>query len=222
MAPDISKLCADHLRETVYSFNGEKLKASHAHELVAAYFGYKSRAALLAEAEYPLSKLREAAILAPNVPLMDERRKKLDGLQAGLPPSKDLALSLGNFLEDEDLFTGDIWLDDNVEVFVRDRYLHEGAAGKIMDKLSGVMAETNAIFDWPNYEEAVATHDDDEVVVEITGTYEGSSDPERPFSGDKLNVRITVTLPREAGRAGFGEPHISASGEVDDAWYDPD
>ncbi len=44
MDDDISKLCADFLRA-----NHEGLRASHARELVAAFFGYKSHAALLAD-----------------------------------------------------------------------------------------------------------------------------------------------------------------------------
>lgn len=59
----ITKLCADHLRAFVNDNHGVKLKASHAHELVAAFFGYKSRAALLADTRHPLSNLTSAALI---------------------------------------------------------------------------------------------------------------------------------------------------------------
>jgi len=49
---DLSKLCADFLRASYKSQTLGKLKASHARELVAAFFGYKSHAALLAEKNY--------------------------------------------------------------------------------------------------------------------------------------------------------------------------
>ena len=223
MAPDIAKLCADHLRETVDSENGEKLKSSHAHELVAACFGYKSRAALLAETDYPLSALGGAKILVPDVPLIEERRARLSGLPAGLPSSYALAAVIGYFLKEEKLFKGQLWLNDNLEACITGEFLHQGdAASKISNALSGVMAETNAIFDDAHYEDAVVTSDDDEVVVEVTGTFHGDSDPERPFSGDKINMSVAVTLPRHAGRSSFGDPEIHVEGELDDGWYGPD
>jgi hypothetical protein len=87
----ISKLCSDSLRVFANDKCGIKLKASHAHELVAAYFGYKSRAALLADTKYPLSNLRQAAIivLAPEA-FINERRKELEGLSPDLPDTYTL------------------------------------------------------------------------------------------------------------------------------------
>ena len=43
MQRDISKLCADSLRALANEKYGIKLKSAHAHELVAAYFGYRSK-----------------------------------------------------------------------------------------------------------------------------------------------------------------------------------
>lgn len=60
MQQDITKLCADSLRAFTNDKFGEKLKASHAHELVAALLGYKSRAALLADTELPLANLHKS------------------------------------------------------------------------------------------------------------------------------------------------------------------
>lgn len=60
MQQDITKLCADSLRAFTNDNFGEKLKASHAHELVAAFLGYKSRAALLADTELPLANLHKS------------------------------------------------------------------------------------------------------------------------------------------------------------------
>ncbi len=63
MQQDITKLCADSLRDFTNDKFGIKLKASHAHELVAALFGYKSRAALLADTEHSLDNLRQAEFI---------------------------------------------------------------------------------------------------------------------------------------------------------------
>ena len=60
MQQSISKLCADSLRALVRDKYGIKLKAAHAHELVAAYLGYRSKNALLAEKKYPISDLANA------------------------------------------------------------------------------------------------------------------------------------------------------------------
>lgn len=91
MSTDLSKLCADFLRQNHVSQSTEKLKASHARELVAAFFGYKSHAALMAEKTYPLVQLEEAYIFIPDIPLMNDRRSKLNGLPNDLTQSIDLA-----------------------------------------------------------------------------------------------------------------------------------
>ncbi len=79
MPIDISKACSDFLRSEVAANGGEKLKASHARELVAAFFGYKSHAALLAEKVYPLEDLGKADVLVPDIGLIERRRNALAG-----------------------------------------------------------------------------------------------------------------------------------------------
>ncbi|VTP91756.1 hypothetical protein [Sphingobacterium daejeonense] len=104
----ITKLCADSLR----SFSNEKfgidLKSSHAHELVAAYFGYSSRAALLADTKYPISNLRQAEliVLIPTAQIK-ERRNKLNGLSQNLP--ENIAEGVYLPLYDEKLILHKIW-----------------------------------------------------------------------------------------------------------------
>ena len=74
----ISKICADSLR----TFSNEKfdikLKAAHAHELVAAFFGYSSKNALLADKKYPINNLDQAEIIVM-IPddFIDQRRRDL-------------------------------------------------------------------------------------------------------------------------------------------------
>lgn len=64
MQHDITKLCADSLRSFVNSKSLiHPLKSSHAHEIMAAFFGYKSKIALLADTQHPISKLKEADII---------------------------------------------------------------------------------------------------------------------------------------------------------------
>ena len=103
----VSKLCADHLR--VYAdARGIKLKAAHAHELVAAFFGYNSRAALLAEQAYPLDHLEDAQLLVPDILRMEQRRACMQGLPMSLASSSDLAGELVERLKAEGLFSGEV------------------------------------------------------------------------------------------------------------------
>ena len=47
------------------------MRATHAHELVAAFFGYGTAAALRAEAKFPLTAIDEARHLIPDLRRMD-------------------------------------------------------------------------------------------------------------------------------------------------------
>lgn len=82
----VTKLCADSLRSFSKEKFGIDLKSSHSHELIAAYFGYSSRAALLADTKCPVSNLRQAEliVLTPTAQIK-ERRNKLNGLPKNLP-----------------------------------------------------------------------------------------------------------------------------------------
>ncbi|QKJ32219.1 hypothetical protein HQ865_21460 [Mucilaginibacter mali] len=104
----ITKLCADSLRAFCLNKFGIQLKSSHAHELVAAYFGYSSRAALLADTKCSIGNLRHAEfiVLTPTAPIR-ERRSKLNGLPQDLP--EDLAEGVYLPLYDEKLILHTIW-----------------------------------------------------------------------------------------------------------------
>lgn len=222
MQSDNSKLCADFLRETILSETNEKLKATHARELIAAFFGYKSHAALLAEKEFPLDRLEEADILVPDCALMDERRKNLEGLPPNLSDSKNLAEKIIDFLNREQLFSGSAWwLYDTLETYIMEEFLPEHDYA-VMDNLSGVMAETNALFDETHYEEAEIREEDGELIISVTGQVEGTTDQDKPFSGDQIDITVTVTMPRVAGRNSFSKPDINTGGSVNWDWADVD
>jgi hypothetical protein len=91
MQLNISKLCADSLRTFANKEYGVKLKAAHAHELAAAYFGYSSKNALLADTKYPITNLAQAEIIVMiSDDVIDQRRKDLQGLPSELPDSYTL------------------------------------------------------------------------------------------------------------------------------------
>jgi len=86
MQHDITKKCADSLRSFAQNNYGIQIKSAHAHELVAAYFGYSSRAALIADTNCPITNLRQAefVVLTPAAPIK-ERCKELKELPENLP-----------------------------------------------------------------------------------------------------------------------------------------
>jgi len=222
MSNDISKLCADFLRETYTTHTGNKLKASHARELIAAFFGYKSHAALIAEKKYPLDALDEVSIFIPDIPLLDKRKECLKGLPGDIFPSKELASKLCSYLDKEGLFNGDSWIYESLEIYIMEVLLIDNDS-LVCDELSGVMAETNAAFEnFPYYENAKVEDSADSLEVSVVGNHRGTPLDDKPFCGDTINFGLKVTLYRVAGKRGFSDFDIEAGGSVSDDWRDPE
>lgn len=214
----IAKSCADFLRNSNRNLPSGKLRSGHAHELVAAYFGYKTAAALRSEKHYPLSALDEAYILIPDLATMDTRREKLNGLPLDLPSNDELAEQLSRFLKDMKYFDGEVWLDrdlrDPINGYIQDDPM------VIEDELSGEMATTNAYFD-----ELYIDEYDYEVTAEgfaatLTGSLNGSPDPDKVYSGHKISFVSQMTMDRVAGRVAFTQPEFDTGGAVDDDYYE--
>lgn len=222
MSTDLSKLCADYLRTSYASQTGSKLKASHARELVAAYFGYKSHAALTAEKSYPIDNLEDAGILIPDLPLLKERRAKLKELPDDLPETKALATSISSFLSEERYLGGDVWLYDTLESYVMEVLLIDND-NTVSNALSGVMAETNAEFsDFPYYEDSKVTDTGETLEILVSGSLQGAPLDDKPFCGDTIDMSVRVILYRIAGKRGFQDFEIEAGGEINDDWVDPE
>eukprot|EP00747_Dinoflagellata_sp_TGD_P092784 gnl/TRDRNA2_/TRDRNA2_165523_c0_seq2.p1 gnl/TRDRNA2_/TRDRNA2_165523_c0~~gnl/TRDRNA2_/TRDRNA2_165523_c0_seq2.p1 ORF type:complete len:219 (+),score=9.83 gnl/TRDRNA2_/TRDRNA2_165523_c0_seq2:168-824(+) len=213
----LSKLCSDFLRETYSSISGDKLKASHAHEIVAACMGYKSRAALLAESQWPLSDMNEAEVLIPHVELIKQRLDELKGLPAGLvdtlPPLK-IAKELSNFLKNERHFSGQLWLSESLAEYIEAVYLYDNSL-LIEDELSGVIAGTNASFsDMPDCEEIVLKELDEGVSVIVNGVLTGDPIDNKVYCGHEIGFRMDMFLPRVSGCVGFLAPEIEVGGAI--------
>jgi hypothetical protein len=208
----IHKDCADFLRLT-YSSSGNKLGAGHAHELVAAYFGYTNAAALRTETKYPVADLGDAAILIPNIPLMERRMGELNGLPATLPGADELASTLNN-----GDFSGQVWHTRKLEEYIEESFIQDQFPS-ILDDVSGETASTNAYFDELIVDEVEVSATDDVVMVKVSGDLNGENDPDKPFSGDKIVFTTDITLQRVAGRVAFMTPELETSGAVDDSDY---
>ena len=221
MQLSIAKSCAQYLRHNINNSEIEKLKPSHAYELVAAFFGYKSHAALLSERKYPLKLLEEATWFIPDLEFIGKRRDQLEGISKGLPDVEGMVRQLCEYLKELEEYCPEIVIYDSFTSYVMEEVVIH-AQSHIDDELSGVMAETNAYFDDLYPEEAKIVRKEDSVIVEVTGVYGGRNHDDKMFCGDKLNIGISVEFPRIAGWTAFDEPEIRAGGQVDDSWVDPD
>ena len=216
----IEKECADRLRHTYTKHSGFNLKAGHAHELVAAYFGYGSAIALRAEASYPIKSVEEASVLVPDLALMDSRRAKLKQLPSDLQSTDELARDVSAFLMEKGYFAGKVWHNRDVSEEI---YIHVmDDAVIIEDALLGEMALTNAFFDdLIHIDEVTIETSDDTLTATLSGSLDGKQDLDRPFRGDKIGFKSIMTMYRVAGRIAYMEPNFETIGEVDDsAYYD--
>ncbi|PDT65079.1 hypothetical protein CO683_34325 [Bradyrhizobium ottawaense] len=214
----IQKDCADFLRMTFNNPTGGKLGSGHAHEIVAAYFGYCTAAALRAEPKYQLSALDEAAILIPDLRLMDHRMQQLNGLPVGLPNVDELASQLSGFLSKNGYLSGEVWYTRDLEEYIEVSFIQEDPM-MIEDALSGEMATTNAFFDELYIDKVSLDVGDDVLVANVSGALNGENDPDKPFHGDSIAFTTMMTFERVAGRIGYRRPELETSGAVDDSYY---
>ncbi|TFF33436.1 hypothetical protein [Mucilaginibacter psychrotolerans] len=163
MKLEITKACADSLRAFTQNNYCIPLKSSHAHELVAAYFGYASRASLIADRQCPIDKLMDAEIiiLNPSPPLVNQRLKSLGNLSVELPPSDVLAEGVYAPIVADEQFSGKIWpgLHEAAMALVEERAKEFKMFGKNigeMNWISNVNIKTTeshalmtVIFDYP-------------------------------------------------------------------------
>lgn len=218
----IQKKCADFLRMTFNDLAGGKLGSGHAHEIVAAYFGYGTAAALRAEPKYQLAALDKAAILMPDLRLMDQRVQHLNGLPAGLPNVDELASLLSSFLNANGYFSGEVWYTRDLEEYIDVSFIQEDPM-MIEDALSGEMAMTNAFFDELYIDKVSLDVGDDVLVANVSGSLNGENDPDKPFHGDSIAFTTMITFERVAGRTGYMRPELETSGAIDGShYYDQD
>jgi len=193
MQRDISKLCADTLRTLAIEKYDTKLKAAHAHELVAAYFGYRSKNALLADKEHPISALAQAelVVLMPDE-FLNKRRMNLEGLSSDLPDNSVLCEAILSALVTNRLLMGP--------------FPPVGDFEKLAISLLRRSPQYDAAFPFHSevpLDHFVAVRSADNLVrLTVTHAY-------APQSEESLaEGRTTISLPRVAGRIGFGRPEL--------------
>jgi len=203
-----------HLRANVPG-----LRVAHAHEIVAAFFGYKSNIALKSDDTYPIDDIDKAQVMVPDVAGIKARLTKLGDLPKGLPSAFEIADMLTTFLVNDGWFGGAVWFYDSVESYITDVYLVEKDY-EIMNSLSGVMAETNAYFEEAHFEKTEVTRTESGMTITAVGQYYGSNGPDRVFAGDTIDMTATITLDRVSGHTCFDQDNFTIDGDVNDDWYE--
>ncbi|MBS1529153.1 MAG: hypothetical protein JSU01_02495 [Bacteroidetes bacterium] len=194
MKLEITKACADSLRAFTQNNYGIQLKSSHAHELVAAYLGYSSRAALLADTNCPMSNLMQAEIIVLNPPTLfvDQRLKTLENLPSGLPSSYMLAEGVYAPIVADEQFSGKIWPGFH-EVAMA--FAEERAFANL--RMMGMNPkEINWVIDFD-----IKTTEFD---VLMTVTFDYPANTKKPLRHSK----VKITLHRVAGDIGYSEPEV--------------
>lgn len=191
MQRDISRLCADTLRTLAIEKYDTKLKAAHAHELVAAYFGYRSKNALLADKKHPISALPQAetVVMMPDE-FFDRRRMSLQELSSDLPDNSVLCEAMHSAL------VSNRWLKSPFPPFTD----FEKLAKSLVTRSHQYQAAFTFHREFPLDHFVAVESGESTVVLTVTHAY-------NPQSEETLaEGRTTITLLRVAGRIGFGAP----------------
>ncbi|HAT7071655.1 TPA: hypothetical protein JAN90_02480 [Legionella pneumophila] len=202
----IAKLCADHLRAISNNYS-VKLKSSHAHEFVAAFFGYKSKAALLSDTHASIENIGQAKIFVLIPPaFIEERRKCLVDLPSDLPDTYTLGEEMFTFLVAQKMLESNTYASwERLAEALTNEYLQINGH-LILPKNFGPSENARNIFNKPVYEfnpklETTA----DGVKLTVSNKYYGSSH----VNFQPIDVVLTIKLQRIAGHFGYAKPEIS-------------
>lgn len=205
---NIVKLCANNLR-TISNNYGVKLKSSHAHELVAAIFGYKSKAAMLADTFFPAEHINQAQILVltPSL-LINERRQCLDDLPSDLPDTYTLGEEMFVYLALEGKFLGRSFPSwSHLSEVLTNEYLQKNGASLLPIKF-GPNESARNIFSKSLYEykpKIEATSNG--IILTATNSYYGS----HHIHFQPIDIVVTIKLLRISGHVGYANLEITVT-----------
>lgn len=197
----ITKLCADHLRAFSNNY-GVTLKSAHAHELIAAFVGYKSNAAMRADTIYSIDNLLKSQILVltPSQ-FINERRKCLEDLPFDLPETSILVEAMYTFLLSE--------MKLSCRIFPAWEHLAEALTNAYLQKYGDFILsykKIKYIFDKPLYEfNPKIISIDNEILLTVTNRYYHLSE----VHFQHIDLEIMIKLQRVAGQIGYAKPDIS-------------
>jgi len=193
MKHSITKNCADSLRFHLNDKHGIKLKSGHAHEIVAAFFGYKSKIALLSDERFPVENLESAAFIVLDLaePLIAQRLTSLEGLPSDLPSIQILAEAVYECISSDRILSAKVFHDFHG--------LALSIAKERMNQHTKHLWDTPPIA-WIN--EVKIDVSENEALAVVAFNY--------PVDGVKYHsyCDIRLNFPRIAGNVGYGEPII--------------
>ena len=202
----IAKLCANHLR-AISNNHGVKLKSGHAHELVASFFGYKSKASMLSDTLSSIENIGQAQIfvLIPSS-FIDERRKCLEDLPSDLPDTYTLGEEMFTFLAAQKKLLGNSfpsWV--HLAEALTNEYLQKNG-NLILPKNLGPSENARNIFNKPLHEfNPKIETTDNRIKLTISNRYYGPSH----VHFQPIDAVLTIELLRIAGHFGYAKPKIS-------------
>lgn len=211
------KSTADALRAELASLD-IKLKASHAHELIAAAFGYHTKSSLLADPSF--EELDQCEVWIVSSETLKQRLTTLSGLPANLPEASYLLETIIHLAKPASV--KHLWSRDNllecVELSV-DRFDYD-----LTNLLSGPMAETNAEFgDFPTITSAdLDLHMVGGPALSISGEYQGEQMEDRAYCGHEIRFVAQVVLRPGAGKIGYDIEDIELERADRADWGEPD
>lgn len=190
---DIVKLCADSLRTFLNDRHSIQLKSGHAHEIVAAFFGYKSAISLRQDMQCPITNLDQAEYILFETPkpLVDQRLKSLEGLSPDFPPSYILAETIYSVLVAREGAVEKLWPSfHDLAVSLAEEALQQ-QIGHL-----GINPAPQWIIDVQK--EFMPT------AVLMSVTFDYPTNTGKPLR----QAKIGITLPRVAGNIGYGKPEV--------------
>lgn len=218
MTKPIYELCARDLRDNLLLPNGNKIRASHSFEIAAAFFGYRSYAALRSDRQYHISNILYAEYVFPDVAKIELRVRQFysDDFERFC---FSIASHISNYLTNVFGFRGKIWISENLEEMIVAELVHDEFSA-IEDAVSGEMATTNAYYDELYFEEADVDLQNGLLSFSTNGSFNGEQDWDRAFYGNSINISIDGTLEQVAGTSCFANLEMEIDGSVDDSYHE--
>lgn len=190
---DIVKLCADSLRTFLNDKHGIQLKSGHAHEIVAAFFGYKSAIALRQDMQCPITNLDQAEYILLDTPMLfvDQRLKNLEGLSPDMPPSYMLAEAIYSVLVAQEGVVDKLWPSfHDLAVSLAEESLQQQIGHLRINPAPQWILDVQKEF-MP-------------AAVLMSVAFDYLTNTGKLFR----QAKITITLPRVAGNIGYGKPKV--------------
>ena len=193
MKHSITKICADSLRAYLNDKHNIQLKSGHAHEIVAAFFGYKSKIASLSDERFPLENLESASFIVLDQPISQiaHRLASLEGLPPELPPSIIIVKGIYQGFSGQSSLSEKIFHD-----------FHDLSLSIAKERLNQYTRHlwTNPPLDWINEVKI----DVSEAEATATVTFDYPSTDGKNYS----YCDVKITFPRIAGNIGYGQPNV--------------